>query len=249
MAEMLLINPRKRRKSRKAASTAQKRARAKFAAMARSRSRNPVGASTRRRRRRNPIANMTSRRAVARVSNPHRRARSVRRRRNPITLQSTTRMLFKQVQDAAIGAAGAIGVDMLMAQINPMLPPAFQKVPGVVGLADAAKAVVTVVAGQLLHKATRGLSTKAALGSLTVQAHGIISTVLPAGTLGFYSPASITQGSQRVGPLQQRNRIGAYMRPGVTPMLNAYIAPGASPLLSGFGNRMSAREREGMSIR
>jgi len=245
MGEMLLINPRKRRKSRKAASPAQKRARAKFAAMARSRRRNPVAAAPRRRRR-NPIANMTSRAAVARVSNPRRRARSVRRRRNPITLQSTTRMLFKQVQDAAIGAAGAIGVDMLMAQINPMLPPAFQKVPGAVGLADATKAIVTVVAGQLLHKATRGLSTKAALGSLTVQAHGIISTLLPAGTLGFYSPASIVQGSQRVGPLQARNRIGAYMRPGSTPMLNAYIAPGASPLLSG---RMSAREREGMSIR
>jgi len=244
MAEMLLINPRKRRKSRKAASPAQRRARAKFAAMARGRRRNLIESRVanpkrRRTRRRNPISTMRTRQAVR--SNPRRVSR---RRRNPITLRSTTNLLMKQVQDAIIGAGGALGMDFAMAQLGPMLPATLQT-----GMAaKAVKAVATVVLGQALRKITRGLSTKAALGALTVQAHGVISEMLPPGVLGFYSPAPVIPGVQRVGPI--RKGVNAYTRPGMTPLLNSYMRPGVSPLLSGMGSSTlpgaSAREREGV---
>lgn len=246
MSEMLLINPRKRRKSRKAASPAQKRARAKFAAAARARSTrrsNPIRA---RRRRRNPAPALMAnvRRRVSRV-----RRHVSRRRRNPITLGGTTRTIMSQVRQALIGGAGAVAMDALWARVNGMLPLALQNVPGVVDAGTAVKAVATVVLGKLLAKPTKGLSTQMALGSLTVQAHGIISGFVPAGMLGFYSPAQIVQGTQRVGPI--RRGVSAYSRPGVTPLLNgtgAYLRPGNSPLLSGGSSYSSnAREREGVS--
>lgn len=219
MAEMLLINPRKRRRA-----TSKKRRAS--------------------RRRRNPIATLRSRvpaRPARRRVNPIGRLRRAvgRRRRNPIALGGIGRSLMSGVKDALIGAGGAVAVDMAYARIAPMLPASLQRTPGRVGAGDAVKALITVVLGKLLSKPTRGLSAKMAQGALTVQAHGIVSSMLPAGALGWYSPYPMINASQRVGPIRRgMSGVGAFTR-GPTALLSAYTG-GSSPLLSG-----SARTREG----
>lgn len=165
-----------------------------------------------------------------------------RRRRNPIALGVSARGIMGSIKDALIGAGGAVAVDALYGRIAPMLPASLQKGP-TVGAGDAVKALFTIVAGKALSRMTRGLSVKMAQGSLTVQAHGIVSSMLPAGVMGYYSPARITQGSNRVGPM--RSGMNAYLPAGSKgPLLNAYMRGGVTPLLSGSDN---ARMRENVT--
>lgn len=214
MAEMLLINPRRRRKT-----TARK---------TRARRRNPIAAAraVARPRRRNPARAM---------------ARRVMRRRNPIGMTSG---MMKMIQDAFIGGAGSIAVDLAQGQINKFLPATLQTRPGTVGLGDGVKAVMTVVLGRALNRTTRGLSMKMASGALTVQSAGIMKTLLGpmlGAQLGYYTPGMVTNMNNRVGPI--RNGVGAYTPAGQTPLLSAYTKPGVTPLLNGRG--MTARAREG----
>jgi len=222
MAEMLLINPRKRRrKARKA----------------------------RRTRARNPITTPAARyqKAIRKAkSNPRRRRRRVyasalrRRRRNPVA-GGIFRGLMPMVQNAAIGAVGSVAVDFTMGKLNPMLPSTLQVQPGTVGAGDAVKAVITVAMGQLLSRFTRGMSKTAAQGALTVQMDRIVRNFLPAdikSQLAYASAGYVVPGSARIPPVANM-RVGAYTRPGATALLNAYTRPGATALLNG------AREREG----
>lgn len=234
MPEMLLINPRKRRAAKSTKRRASPR-RAKRAAP---------------RRRRNPINSIASRvrRAPvrrARRANPIRNLR--RRRRNPISLGGSAKSYMSAIKDALIGAGGAIAVDVGFAKLSPMLPASLQVVKGAPGAGDAIKAVVTIIAGKMLSKATRGLSVKAAQGALTVQAHNIVSGLLPASMqvngMGYYSPAQIASMTNRVGPI--RRGMNAYVSPGQTQLLNAYTQPGRTQLLNG----VSPRVREGVTIR
>ena len=220
MAEMLLINPRKRG-TRKAAKRRVVRRRNPVTAMVR-RKRNPLAAM---RRRRNPVA-------VAR-RNPLARMR--RRMRNPIG-GGMMGNYMTQIREAVIGGAGALGMDLVYGQINSFLPAALKRVPGSIGAGDAVKAVITVALGGLLSKPTRGLSDKAAKASLTIQAYDIMKSFVPSSmTIGYASPALIAQGTNRVGPI--RRGMNAYTNG--TPLLNAYMSPGKTALLSG------ARSREG----
>ena len=216
MAEMLLINPRRRRKA-----TAKRRT-------TRARRRNPVArVMARPARRRNPVAQMK---------------RRVMRRRNPIGMNAG---MMKMIQDAFIGGAGSIAVDLAQGQINRFLPATLQTRPGTVGLGDGVKAVLTVVLGRALNRTTRGLSMKMASGALTVQSAGIMRTLLGptlGANLGFYTPGMVTNMNNRVGPIRN-NMVGAYTPAGQTPLLSAYTKPGVTPLLSGRG--MTARAREG----
>jgi Holliday junction resolvasome RuvABC endonuclease subunit len=221
MAEMLLINPR-RRTARKTKSVKRRRS-------------NPIAAVKRTvaKRRRNPIAAV--RRAVS------------RRRRNPISLGVSQAHFMSEIKNAMVGASGAVVVDVLMGQINPHLPASMQTNATTVGVGDAVKAVITVLLGKMLSKSTRGMSQKMATGALTVQAHGIISAYLPSSVtvagMAYASPAKIVQGSNRVGPI--RPGVNAYNRPGSSPMLNAYT-PG-SQMLSAHRNQ--AATREGVAVR
>lgn len=222
MAQMLLINPRRRKAARKANPVARRRKM--------TRRKNPVAALAKRRtmRRRNPIA------AVA-------RRRVMRRRRNPIGMGGG--MLMTAIREAFIGGAGSVAVDVIQGYINKVLPANLQAVPGKVGVGDAVKAVTTVMLGHYLSGATRGLSRKMAMGALTVQAAGIVKQFVPAGmTMGYYVPGAVSQGSQRVSPIN-RQGMGAYTKG--TPLLSAYTS-GQSPLLN---RAMSARAREGITIR
>ena len=220
MAEMLLINPRKRG-TRKATKRRVVRRRNPVTAMVRRR-RNPLAAM---RRRRNPLA--------AARRNPIARMR--RRMRNPIG-GAMMGGYMGQIREAVLGGAGALGMDLVYGQINSFLPAALKRVPGSIGAGDAVKAVVTVALGGLLNKVTRGFSAKAAKASLTIQAYDIMKSFVPSSmTIGYASPALIAQGTNRVGPI--RRGMNAYTNG--TPLLNAYMSPGKTALLSG------ARSREG----
>jgi Holliday junction resolvasome RuvABC endonuclease subunit len=221
MAEMLLINPRKRRASAKRT----RRATAK-------RKHNPltiVSAHAPKRRRRNPIA-------------AHRR---IRRRRNPISLGVSRGDFIADIKAALVGASGAVAVDVLYGQINPHLPAALQTNSASVGVGDAVKAALTVVLGKVLSKSTGGMSRRLAQGALTVQAHGIISAYLPSSVtvagMGYASPAKIVNGTNRVGPIRQG--VNAYSAG--NPLLNAYSS--GNPVLSSRKN--GAASREGVTIR
>lgn len=215
MAEMLLINPRKR--ARKARRTTTKR--------------------TRVARRRNPI---TSTVPIARKRNPVRamRRRIMRRRRNPIGTGMASGYI-NAIRDALMGGVGAVAFDIVHGQIKRFLPAALQVTPGKIGAGDAVRAIITVFAGEALNKVTRGFSRKAAMASLTVQAHDLLKGFVPAALpLGYASPALISQGTNRVGPIRQG--MNAYTPPGQTPLLSAYTK--GTQLLSG------ARGREGHSM-
>ena len=229
MAEMLLINPR-RRKARRAA-PAKRRASVK--------------------RRRNPIASALAamparRRSVKRRRNPIKTLRrAMRRRRNPIGGSSVYMSMLK---DAVVGGLGSIGVDYLMNQVNPMLPESLRPSTGNITANDALRAALTVFAGTTLAKHTKGYSLTAARGALTVQVAAILNTIMPApaSALGYYSPSRVVQGTNRVGPIRQG--MNAYMPPNRTPLLNgisAYTQPGRSPLLSSSGR--SSAQREGVT--
>jgi len=237
MAEMLLINPRRRT-----------RRKAKRAAPARRR-RNPLALARvmPRRRRRNPVAAMRRRRA-----NPiGMMKRRVMRRRNPAMLAG----YMGAIREALMDGFGAVAIDYAYSMIAKAIPGTagtfLQPNPTSVGTADAVKAVLTVVLGNALDGVTRGFSRKAAKASLTVQSYQIMKKVLPAtisgnlSGLGYMSPAVIASGGNtRIGPI--RGQMGAYTTPGATPLLSAYTASGsASPLLSGGG--YGARMREGTS--
>lgn len=159
MGQLMLINPKKRRKTRTAA---QKRATAKMVSANRSRRRtkprlasNP--APVRRRRRTTSVA------AVKRRS-------SRRIRRNPIGFSGITGSLM----NAGIGAVGAIAVDTAFS----FLPiPLDFKVGYKGAAAKAALALgVGIFGGKIIGKDTAG---KLAAGSLTVIAYDLVKGLMP----------------------------------------------------------------------
>ena len=209
MAEMLLINPRKRRAAKKAR-------------------RSPVARRRVTARRKNPIV------AMKRRSNPlSAMRRRVTRRRNPINMGMGSYMT--QIREALMGGAGAVVMDVVFGQVNKFLPATLKTVPGQVGAGDAVKAILTVAIGQVLSKPTMGFTKKAAAASLIVQAHGIIKSFVPATlALGYASPAYVEQGTNRIGPI--RKGMNAYTATG-TPLLSAYMKQGSTSLLNGARSR------------
>lgn len=233
MAEMLLINPKSRGRRKTAKRKTVRRA-------------NPVAkrAAPKRRRRtyaKNPIAAVRRR-----MRRPAAAARRVgRRRRNPISMRSLNmRGISAMLKSALIGGAGAVGVDMLMAQLNKYLPVSMQPTAQP-GLNNALKAALTVVLGTVLDKPTRGMASKAAAGALAVQAADVVRYTLakfapgsvPAvAGIGYYTPATVANRTARVGPVI--NGIGQFSRGG-SPLLSQYTQ--GSPVLSGANG---ARTRE-----
>lgn len=198
MTTTLLLNPRKRgkrRASRKAPSAAQRAARAAFARAAKSGAFRRGGRKSKRRAAR---SNPAPRRAVA-----HRRSHR-RVRRNPIAIRGgmggllNFRSYVAPLKDAAVMGAGAVAMDMLYGYAQPYLPAMLQRKPGTVGLGDLVKALLTVAAGRALSRVTGGLSQRAALGALVVQARDVALTFLPtpvasapAAVHGLPSPAMV----------------------------------------------------------
>lgn len=232
MSHMMLVNPRKRRHARRRNPTG-----------------GPVAAPARRPARvARRVARRTARR-VTRGTNPIRARvmrRVARRRRNPINMSASAKGAVALLKEALIGGAGAIAVDLAMGQVNDYLPASLQRVAGTVGVGDAVKMLLTIVAGNVLNKPTKGLAAKAALGALTVQAHGILATFLPGTmTLGYAVPGQVMQGQARIANM--RNGLSRYTTNGQSPLLSRYTQPGVSPLLN--GSRGMAMARDGVHIR
>lgn len=239
MAQVLLLNPAKRRKTsakrRKAPSAKQRANWARFAAAARRRASGRVAANPAKRRRvgakrrRNPISTYVR--------------RAVRRRRNPIGGLGRGLLNFRSylspIKDAAIMGVGAVAVDVGYAYINRMLPASMQRTPGTVGVGDAVKAFLTVALGRLLSGPTRGMSAKAAQGALVVQAYNIAAQYLPASMpvagLGYATAGRVVPGAGRANA---NGRVGMYVG-GNSPLLSRspsggmgmYVG-GQTPLLS-----------------
>lgn len=179
------------RPRRKARSAAQKAATRRMLAANRSRSRPARAAAPKRRRRRARAAAPAAaparrRRAVARVTR-----RSRRRASSGLRLGGSGSILNQGVtmlKDGAIMGAGALGVDMLMGQVNKILPDGWDSPlegDGTPNYKNAAiKAAVAVgvgyVGARYLPASMRGLAVKAAAGSLAIQGYTLIKGSIPA---------------------------------------------------------------------
>lgn len=190
--QLLLINPRKRR-ARKA-NPARRRARA---ANPRRRRRTAVA------RRPNPVGMFLNPRRRARRRNPsraiHRRVMRRGRRRNPIA----SGLIEGMFKDAAIGAVGSLGVDMIMGQVQPQLPATMQTGYAYVLL----KAAATVALGIFGKKFAGPAAITAAQGALTTQlavalydsVSGSVTTDTPASLSGLGNGRKMRRGGQRMG--------------------------------------------------
>ncbi len=179
MAELMLVNPRARRRRK----TTAKRRHAPRAKRRTSHRKTRVHA-----RRRNPIHLKTR----------HRRKSY---RRNPISIKGALR---ETVMPAGIAALGAVGLDVIWGYIAPMLPMGLGDSSSMTGvLAKGAGAIgVGMLAGKMMGSKNGHL---VALGGLTVVLHGLLKDKLSAtfptltlgdvGDMGFYNPAPVGQGT------------------------------------------------------
>lgn len=181
MAQVLLMNPAKRRKARRANPKRRAARRRNPAAVVRAAPRaNPI--RRHRRRRSNPIV--------------MRRVGRVRRRRNPISLGGAS--IGDLIKNAAIGGGGSVAVDIIMGQVKPMLPTEMQTGTQY----TLAKAAVTVGIGMLFAKMMGATGAKMAAGALTVQAANFISQQFAPSVgmpMGYFTPGMPVRNSARMG--------------------------------------------------
>lgn len=214
MSEILLVNPRRRRASKKR--------------VTRKRRRNPVA-------RANPVRRR--KRRVARRRNPvSRRRRTRSRRRNPLGFKQTA--IKGQVTNGVTGALGALGLDVALAYIP---VPAMLKA-GVVGKVVKGVAAIGlgIVANRFL-KVSATNATRLTEGALTVQFHGIgrelLTQFAPGVALSAYLNDEFDSSLGYAGsgwnpslPLswgENNNQVNAYVSPGYDEMsLNQYDSSG-----------------------
>lgn len=233
MAHMLIVNPSKRRgKRRKSAS--------------RRRSRRPMTALQRkyfgRGRKRRASSGRRRRTLTVLRSNPIRSRRRRSFRRNPIRLSGMRANLGAvtgALKDAAIGAAGGIASDVLMAQAMRVLPVSmasqYTAEGGINYAYHGAKAALTVGAGVLLSKVApasmRGAVARGTVGALTVQMYGLGKQMIPAeiamAGLGYLNPGRVVGNAglgrvRGVRGVRGIGRVGAYFpRQGTGPLSGA----------------------------
>lgn len=211
MSELLVVNPiRRRRKGKRRRKMSAKQAMY-------------FGGGRRRKRRR-------SRRVAALSASPAPRRRSRRRRsrrvthlrRNPIRLGgfSVNSFVNGQLMPAGVGAVGALGLDIALGYINPMLPVSLQS-----GIARTAVRIAGCVgigwlAGSVMGKR---FGEQAAAGALVVTLYdlfkGFVPSILPGVALseydmGWYSPAALVDDYDDDDGMNAYTGIGAYMGTG-----------------------------------
>lgn len=244
MSELVLINPRRRSKRRRAKSRRRGRmppALARYWASRRGGSKRRRLRNPRRRRARRHVASMgTVRRKIRRRKlNPRRVGRrrhatvfrSRRRHRNPrFGIPSVRGIVKTTIMPAAIGAGGALALDVAMGYATPYLPAFLQskwamlavKLAGAIGIGMVASRVLGRERGRV---ATLGAATvvvygaaKSALSQALPTVKGLsgytdfvdyslprqVGAYIPNG-VGFYSPAATIAPSG----------VGAYMPPGM----------------------------------
>lgn len=202
MAEIMLVgNPRrrKRRKGRRRMSALQR----KYfgGGKKRRRSRASAAAPRRRRRRRTSVA----------IANPRRRRRRAvysvrRRRRNPSfrgAIGGLRSGLMPTLKAGAVGATGALGLDLLWGYGSKYLP---ASVAGSAIAQYAAKLVGALLVGMIGNNILRGRGRDLAVGATTVVLHDAFKAQLkasfPALQLGEYLTYAPSVGTmRRAGPM------------------------------------------------
>lgn len=169
----------------------------------------------------------------------HRRSRR-RRHRNPLS-SVMSGGIAQDVFAAGIGAAGAIGADILVAYI-PGIPAAFATGLGAAAVDAAASLLLGFGVGKVAGKRT---GTMVAIGGLTVAAYTALKAVL-APTLG-----TSIKGLSGIADFQDFRAapLGAYMNPaGLLPA--PMPAPTASPAMkmAGIGAYMGRGRPAGMGM-
>ncbi len=215
MAELMLVNPRKRRKSRKSRSPAQRAATRKLVARNKRKS-NPAPARRRRsvsvvKRRRTPARRVTA------------AARKRRYKRNPAR-RGITGIVNSTLIPAAVAASGAVSLDILW---NFLPLPETLKTGPLRHIAKGAGAIgLGLLAGMVVNKKTAG---QLATGALTVVTYNamreMMARFMPTVNMGYYS-AGMTAGTMGA---YVDNGMGAYVDNG----MGAYIGgPATSPYLA-----------------
>lgn len=206
MAEILLVNPRKRRRKGKRRMSALQR---KYLGKRRRRSSSRASAAPRRRRRRRSTTVARRRRNV--YLNPRRRrsrralTRSVRRRRRNPSLRGITGSVMPTLKSGFVGATGAIGLDLAWGYTSRFMPAALAGSP----LAQyGAKLIGAILVGMIGNKLPflRGRGRDLANGAATVVLHDAMKAQLqssfPALQLGEYLTYAPAVGHmRRAGPL------------------------------------------------
>lgn len=239
MAQLLVVN--RRRKKRRA--SASRNAKGRFVKRHRAR-------RTSRRSRRRHVARRSRRRArsmpVIRVNRRRRRhvarrAHSRRRRHHNPRLLSGFRPkeILGKVTSAAIGAGGALALDIVLGKVQASLPTSLQsgwgltaaKVAGAIGLGWGASKLLGQEKGKLVT-----------YGALTVVAYGVVRKLLVdnapafAQSVGLSAYMSDYTAYPNMGYTDPAPRLAAYMGPSNNGMA-AYM-PGGVDQVSGYGDGM-----------
>lgn len=206
-ARMLLINPRRRRKSssRKTRSPAQRAATARMLA----------GLRASRGYRRNPSKRRRSATtAVSVARSSPRRARRARRSSgggSSVRMSGILHSAKSLAMNGAIGAGGALTVDIAMGFAQKVLPATMTAPLNSDGSINymyyAAKGGLALALGVFGRKLLPGYASRMAEGSFTVLAYELGRQVIPADvfTLGYYNPAPTM--SPKLGAYQNVRRL------------------------------------------
>jgi hypothetical protein len=208
---LLVSNPQHRKSSRRRKNPARRSAKQK-AATARllAWNRSHRSGHHKKARRRNPSAPAFFKNAVKRTTRRH------GRRRNPSFAGAMgAGGLMGMLEPAAIGAAGAVGVDIIMGYVNPSLPASLQTTT----LYPLVKGAIAVAIG-MWGKGLLGRNAEVVAGGSLVT---ILHTLLQS-----FVPSTITMGN-RMGNLR-------YISPAVQfiPRWNQQLPPGTNPRLAGM---------------
>jgi uncharacterized protein YcfJ len=192
MAEILLVNPRRRRKAKSA------KRRARRAAPRRARK-------------------VARRRSVTVKVNPRKRyarkARAVRRRRRNPSFRGVTGQIVPTMKSGFVGALGGLGLDVLTGFALPRLPAAAQSGYG----KTAVKVLGAVLVGMLGNMVARGRGRDLATGAMTIVIHEAlkdqVASSFPAIPLGEYFSAAPAVGYDGSIAQPLNTGIGEYFSP------------------------------------
>lgn len=233
---LMLVNPRRRKRKASSAGPRRRRSAKQVAATRR------LVAANRSRRRSNPIATKHSyrRRRRARASNPimsnvRRHLTRRRRRSNPIGLN--TRGIVGLLKSGAIGAGGALTVDLAMGYLPlPANLLARQQADGSVNwLYYGTKVVFAAALGAFGKRFLGQKAETMAEGAMVVNLYDLFRSLMPAGMkLGYVNPAMVAQ----------RRGVGAYIRnPGMGQYVPGRIPSNVNPSANLQGASATSRAR------
>lgn len=193
VAELMLVNPRRKARPRRAMSALQRKY---FGGGRRKRAAAP------RRRRRSAARAVT---VVQRNPIRRRRRRSIMRaRRNPISMRGTTGKITSALMPAAIGAAGGIGLNYILSTstVQSAMPASLQS-----GIGNAAMRIVLGLAlGWGVGKvAGKSIGSQVAIGAVTISLASVAAS--------YMSGAGIGTGAYGGGASYQMNGLGANAQP------------------------------------